>query len=226
MGTKPDELKTEVEDTRARLAHHVDRLADKAAPRRVARRKAKGAQRRMTGLKNRVMGSAGHPQSAQIEHKTQDLARSAGNAAGQAQDTVRQTADQAGQAVKEAPARVTEQTQGSPLAAGIIAFGSGMLAAALLPESEAEQRLGSQLREHSDELLEPAKDTAQEVAQELKEGMHQPAAEAAESVKATAQEAADATKQQAQTSGREAAGGLREAGQEAARETRGQADQR
>ncbi|MFJ6851003.1 DUF3618 domain-containing protein [Streptomyces sp. NPDC091271] len=225
MGTDPDELKTEVEDTRARLAHNVDRLADKATPRKVARRKADAAQHRLTGLKERVMGSADHPQGGQPGQKAQGLAQSAGDAAGQAQDTVRHTADQVGQSVKEAPDQIAEQTQGSPLAAGIIAFGAGMLAAALLPASEAEERIGSQLREHSDELLQPAKETAQEVATDLKEGMRQPATEAVESVKSTAQDAAEATKQQAQASGQEAATGLREVGQDAAREARDQAGQ-
>lgn len=225
MGTDPDELKTDVDDTRARLAHDVDRLADRVAPKKVARRKAHAAQHRLTGVKERVMGSADHSTGAQPGQKAQDLAQSAGDVAGDAQETVRHTADQVSRSVKEAPGQVTKQTQGSPLAAGIIAFGAGMLAAALLPVSEEEERIGSQLREHSDELLKPAKETAQEVAQDLKEGMRQPATDAVESVKSTAQDATEATKEQAQTSGQEAATGLREAGHDAVREARGQTSQ-
>ncbi|MEU1485801.1 DUF3618 domain-containing protein [Streptomyces sp. NPDC005752] len=221
MGTDPDELKTDVDDTRARLAHDVDRLADRVAPKKVARRKAHAAQHRLTGVKERVMGSADHSTGAQPGQKAQDLAQSAGDA----QETVRHTADEVSRSVKEAPGQVTKQTQGSPLAAGIIAFGAGMLAAALLPVSEEEKRIGSQLCEHSDELLEPAKETAQEVAQDLKEGMRQPATDAVESVKSTAQDATEATKEQAQTSGQEAATGLREAGHDAVREARDQTSQ-
>lgn len=220
MGSDPDELKTEVQDTRARLAHNVDRLADKAAPRKVARRKADAAQHRLTGLKERVMGSADHTQDSPARQKAHDLAQGAGDTAGQAQETVRHTADQVGQSLKEAPGQVSRQAQGSPLAAGVIAFGAGMLAASLIPASEAEERIGSRLREHSDELLKPAKETAQEVAQDLKEGMRQPAADAVGSVKSTAQQAAEATKEQAQASGAEAASGLREVGQDAARQAR------
>lgn len=231
MGTEPDELKSEVEDTRARLAHNVDRLADRAAPGRIARRKADAAQGRLTGLKERVMGSAdrtsgGQTPGGQAGEKAQDLAQNASEAAGQAGDAARRTAGQVGQSVKEAPDQLTRQTQGSPLAAGLIAFGAGMLAAALLPVSEAEERAGAQLRDHSDSMIQPAKQAGQEAAQELKEGMRQPAMEAAESVKSTAQEAAEDTKQQAQDSGREAASGLREVGQEAAQEARDQADRR
>ncbi|MEU1211582.1 DUF3618 domain-containing protein [Streptomyces sp. NPDC005791] len=226
MGTEPDELRTEVEDTRARLAHDVDRLADKVTPGKVARRKADATQHRLTSLKERVMGATDHTPGPRSGQKAHDLAESAGDAAGQARDTVRDTADQVGQSVREAPGEVTRQTQGSPLAAGLIAFGAGMLAAALLPASEAEERVGAQLREHSDELLQPARQTAQEAAEELKEGMRQPATEAVESVKSTAQDAAEATKQQAQDSGQEAATGLREVGREAAREARDQTGRR
>ncbi|MFH9468946.1 DUF3618 domain-containing protein [Streptomyces clavifer] len=223
MGTDPDALKTEVEHTRERLAHDVDRLADKAAPARVARRKADAAQHRLTGFKERVMGSADPTPGERAGQKAQDLAQSAGDAAGQAQDAVRDTTARAGQSVREAPDQVIRQTQGSPLAAGVIAFGAGMLAAALLPASQTEERIGSQLREHSGELLQPAKETAQDVAQDLKGGMRRPATEAVESVKSTAQDAAEATKQQARTSGWEAATGLREVGTDAAHQARDQA---
>lgn len=208
MGREPDELKTEVEESRARLAHNVDRLTDRATPSKVVRRKAGAAQHRLTGVKERVMGTAGQ--------KSHDLARSAEDTG----DSVRRTADQVGQSVREAPEQVVRQTQGSPLAAGVIAFGAGMLAAALLPVSEAEERVGSRLREHSDELLQPVRESARGAAEDLKEGMRGPATEAVESVKSTAQEAADATKQQAQDSSQEAATGLREVGQDAAREAR------
>lgn len=219
MGTEPDELKAEVEDTRARLAHDVDRLADRVTPGRVARRKADATHHRLTSFKERVMGTADET-GAQAGQKARDLAESAGDAAGQAGDTVKRTAGQVGQSVRETPGQVTRQTQGSPLAAGVIAFGAGMLAAALLPASEAEERIGVQLREHSDELLQPAKQKAQEAAQDLREGMREPATEAVESVKSTAQDAAEATKQQARDSGKEAATGLREVGRDAAREAR------
>ena len=168
------------------------------------------------------MGSADHTTGAPPQQKARDLARSARSTAAEAGDSVRRTAGQVGQSVQEAPEQVTRRTQGNPLAAGIIAFGAGMLAATLLPVSDAEERAGSQLREHSGELLGPARQTAQD----LKEGMRGPATEALESVKSTAREAAEATRQQAQDSGQEAATGLRQVGQDAARQARDQAGRR
>jgi hypothetical protein len=210
MGTQPDELKSDVEDTRAHLAHNVDRLADKVTPGKAARRKADATQRRITRVKERVMGAA--------SDTTASGKQGVADTAGQAGETVKHTADQVGRSVREAPDRITRQTQGSPVAAGVIAFGAGMLAAALLPTTDAEEHLGAQLREHSDELLDPVKQTAQGVAQDVKEDMRGPATEAVDAVRSTAQDAARTTKQKAQDAGQEAGTGLREVGQDAARE--------
>lgn len=86
MGTQPDELKSDVEDTRAHLAHNVDRLADKVTPGKVARRKADNTQRRITRVKERVMGAA----SDTTASGTQSVA----DTAGQAGEAVKHTADQ------------------------------------------------------------------------------------------------------------------------------------
>ncbi|MFJ3439128.1 DUF3618 domain-containing protein [Streptomyces cyaneofuscatus] len=210
MGTQPDELKSDVEDTRAHLAHNVDLLADKVTPGKVARRKADATQRRISRVKERVMGA--------VSDTTASGTQGVANTAGQTGDAVKHTADQVGRSVREAPDRITRQTQGSPIAAGIIAFGAGMLAAALLPTTEAEERVGAQLREHSDELLEPVKHTAQDVAQDVKEEMRETATEAVKAVKNTAQDAAQTTKQKAQEAGQETGAGLQEVSQDAAHE--------
>ncbi|MFE8911099.1 DUF3618 domain-containing protein [Streptomyces globisporus] len=210
MGTQPDELKSDVEHTRAHLAHNVDRLADKVTPGKVARRKAAATQQRITRVKERVMGTASDTTAA----GTQSVA----DTAQQAGEVAKNTADQVGRSVRQAPDHITQQTQGSPVAAGIIAFGAGMLAAALLPTTDAEERVGAHLRDHSDELLEPVKQTAQGIAQDVKEEMREPAVEAVEAVKSSAQDAVQTTKQKAQDAGQETGTGLREVGQEAARE--------
>ncbi|MFF8268518.1 DUF3618 domain-containing protein [Streptomyces sp. NPDC016562] len=213
MGTTPDELRTDVEHRRAHLAHNVDLLADKLTPRRVAQRKAASVRHGLTGVKERVMGTA------------HDTAHSVAGGTGRVADSVTETAKEAvgtvGETLQQAPAQVTRQTQGSPLAAGIMAFGAGMLAAALLPTTEAEERAGQQLRQHSDQLLEPVKQVAAEAAHEVKEEMRQPATDAVEAVKSSAQSAVETTTDEAQSAGRETAEGLREVGRDAAQEVRG-----
>ena len=101
---------------------------------------------------------------------------------------------------------VVRQTQGNPLAAGLIAFGVGWLVSSLLPASEKEKQLAQQaesaVKEHKDALLEPAKQAAQEIGDQLK-----PAAQdAVESVKSTAQDAAATVKSEGQSAAQDVQG--------------------
>ncbi|MEW2632616.1 DUF3618 domain-containing protein [Streptomyces sp. NPDC048389] len=216
MGTQPDELRSEVEHTRAHLARNVDLLADRMAPRRIARRKADSAQHRLRGIKEHVMGSAKESRSG-VSSTAHNVADTAGQGADQMSEKAKATAGKAkataghfGSSAQQAPARMKERTQGSPLAAGVMAFGAGMLAAAFLPPSKAEERVGEQLREHSDELLEPVKQGAHDV----QEGLRGPAKEAVEEVRSAAQDAARTTKDETRSAGQDTAQGLREVGKD------------
>jgi gas vesicle protein len=225
MGPTPDELRTDVEYRRAHLARNVDLLTDRVTPRKVARRKAGAARGRLSGVKERVMGTA-RETTGRMAETTKGVADSAGQTSASVAETAKETTDRLGDAVSQAPAQVRQQTQGSPLAAGLIAFGAGMLTAALLPTTEAEERVGQQLREHSGELLEPAKQQAVQAAQEIKEELREPAAEAVDAVKSTAQDAARTTMEETRTAGQETAEGLRQVGKDAAGEVQGQSSGR
>jgi hypothetical protein len=174
----PDVIKRQIEETRRELSYDVDALNEKVNPARVVDRRVTAAKGRITSVKEKVMGSA------------QDTTSSAHGMASNAADSVQSAASTAVGAVQQAPDAVVRQTQGNPLAAGLIAFGVGWLVSSLLPASEKEKQLAQQaetaVREHKDAILEPAKQAAQEMGEQLK-----PAAqEAMESVKATAQDAA------------------------------------
>ena len=174
----PDVIRRQIEDTRRELSYDVDALNEKVNPARVVDRRVTAAKGRLTSVKEKVMGSA------------QDTTSSAQGMASQAADGVQSAASTAVGAVQQAPDAVVRQTQGNPLAAGLIAFGVGWLVSSLLPASEKEKQLAQQAesvaREHKDAILEPAKQAAQEMGEQLK-----PAAqEAMEAVKATAQDAA------------------------------------
>ncbi|MGW0390706.1 DUF3618 domain-containing protein [Streptomyces sp. NPDC003042] len=183
MGTTPEELRRDVEYRRSHVSRNVDRLTGRMAPRNVARRKVGAARHRLTSMRERVMGTA--QEAAQTTQSMADRA-----------------AGEIGDAVQSAPEQVKRRTQGSPLGAGLLAFGAGMVAAALLPTTEAEERAGQQLREHSDEVLEPVKRTAVGAAQEMRDELREPAAEAVEAVKSTAQEAARETARTTKEEGR------------------------
>jgi uncharacterized protein YjbJ (UPF0337 family) len=98
--------------------------------------------------------------------------------------------------VRGAPQAVAQQTQGNPLAAGIIAFGVGMLAATLIPVTDAERRAGQELKERGSDLTDKVKD----VASDLKDDVQGTVQEAAGQVKETARDAAQTTRDQAQSS--------------------------
>ena len=102
------------------------------------------------------------------------------NVAGGVQDR----AAAVGDAVSGAPAAAKQKTQGNPLAAGLIAFGAGMVVSSLIPSSQKEQDAVSNLQDN----LEPLKAKATEAVRDIGEQLKEPAQEAAESVKATATE--------------------------------------
>jgi Protein of unknown function (DUF3618) len=86
-------------------------------------------------------------------------------------------------AVKDRAQTVSSRAKDNPLAAGFIAFGVGLLAAAALPESDAERRMGQQLADQTAPLLEPVRSAAADVAGQVKGSAQQAAAEVGESVK-------------------------------------------
>jgi Protein of unknown function (DUF3618) len=194
----PDVIRRQIEDTRRELSYDVDALNEKVNPARVVDRRVTAAKGRITNLKEKVMGSA-QDTTYQAHGMASNAAGSVQGAASSAADSVSSAASTAVGAVQQAPDQVIRQTQGNPLAAGLIAFGVGWLVSSLLPASEKEKQLAQQaesaVREHKDALLEPAKQAAQEIGEQLK-----PAAqEAVESVKSTAQDAAATVKDEGQS---------------------------
>jgi gas vesicle protein len=181
MAQEPERLRRDIEGTRASLTRDVDLLAEKTSPRQAARRQ-------WTTVKEKVMGTA-------------DQARdTTGDKAAAVKDKVSDRAHDTADAVRSAPQAVVRQAQGNPIAAGVIAFGVGMLAATLIPVTEAERRAGRQIRDNSDELTDQIKDKAAELGSELKTDLQ----EAATQVKETAQDAAQNTGNQAQSSAQDA----------------------
>src|SRR3954453_24091792 len=159
----PDVIRRQIEETRRELSYDVDALNEKVNPARVMDRRGSAAQGRFTSVKEKVMGSASDT-TASAQGTASNAAGSVQNAASSAADSVQNAASSAVSTVQEAPDMVVRQTQGNPLAAGLIAFGVGWLVSSLLPASEKEQQLAQQaetaLRENKDTLLAPAKEAA------------------------------------------------------------------
>jgi hypothetical protein len=191
MAEEPDDIRDDIEVTRARLARDVDRLADKTSPSRIVQRRWTGTKSKVRGLSDRVMGTA------------RDTGSSAKDKASTAASEV---ADQ----VRHAPEMVTQQTQGNPIAAGLIAFGAGMLVASLLPTTSIERQAGQTLREHGSDLIEPVRQPLAESAQHVGEHISDHAREAAAAVRDTATDAAKTTAESTKDSARQAASEVRQ----------------
>ncbi|MBV9592994.1 MAG: DUF3618 domain-containing protein, partial [Actinobacteria bacterium] len=167
--SSPEQIQREIERTRAELSSDVDRLTEKVSPGRVVGRRVDRIKGGATSMKDRVMGSA--DEGAGLRGAGSSLASSAGDA----KDSVKD-------AVAGAPQMVRNQAQGNPLAAGLIAFGVGMVLASLAPASSAEQQLAAQAENKAKDLVEPLKQSGQQLAQDMK----QPVQDAVEQVKSTA----------------------------------------
>ena len=194
----PDEIRADIERTRAALSDDVDDLAESVKPKNVAQRQVDKVKGAASNVKERVMGSDDDDYSGSTVGTVSDRASSAKDAVADkayaAKDTVSGRASEAREAVRQAPTRVKRRAQGNPLAAGVIAFGLGMLVSSLIPSTEKERRAVSQLQDN----LEPVKEMASEVARDVGESLKPVAQEAAESVRATAQEGVESVKQEGQ----------------------------
>jgi hypothetical protein len=191
----PDEIRADIERTRAALSNDVDELAESVKPKNVAQRQVDKVKEAAGSVKERVMGSNDDDYggsavgtgtgSASAKEAVADRAYAA-------RDTVGEKASEARDAVGRAPMAVKQKAQGNPLAAGVIAFGLGMLVSSLIPSTEKERQAVSQLQEN----LEPVKEKASEVARDIGEGLKPAAQEAAQSVKLAATEGAENVKQE------------------------------
>jgi len=86
------------------------------------------------------------------------------------------------------------KTQGNPLAAGLIAFGAGLLVSSLIPPSAKEREAAEALKS----AAEPVTTEITEAAKDMAQGLKEPAQEAMDNVKATAADAADHVKGEGQ----------------------------
>ncbi len=136
----PDEIRADIERTRAALSDNVDELAESVKPKNVAGRQVGKVKEAASNIKDRVMGSDDDDYSGSAVGAVGDKASSA-------KDTVSEKASDARDAVRQAPSRMKRRAQGNPLAAGMIAFGLGMLVSSLIPSTEKEREAVSQLQE-------------------------------------------------------------------------------
>jgi gas vesicle protein len=181
VGQSTEELTSQIEDTRRRMASDLDTLQDRVSPSAIVERRKQAVRGRFSSMKERVMGTA---QSA--TDSVSSAASSATSAAGGASSSVAATAQ--------------DRFEGAPLAAGLVAFGTGVVMASLLPasraEAEAAHRVVETVKDQGGPLLDEARAAGQEVVENVKES----AMQSAEHVKDSAHESAQTVQGEARSS--------------------------
>jgi len=191
--TSPEQIQREIEGTRQSLSADVDRLTEKVSPGRVVGRRVDRIKGSASSLKERVMGTMPDSDSLRsVGGSAGSSVSSAKGAVGSAASTVGEAASSVGDAVASAPQAVRQQTQGNPLAAGLAAFGVGMVIASLAPATQKEQQLAAQAE---DKARGPLQETAKDVASELQGS----AQESVQQLKEVASQAAGDTADQARS---------------------------
>jgi hypothetical protein len=151
-----DQLRREVAERRHALGRDLDALGAKVSPGQAVERRARAVRRGAGDVRDRVMGTAGG------------------------------TVDGAREAIARTPERARRQVEGRPLTAGLVAFGAGVLAAAVLPPTRREQELAGAAQPAVASAASQVRDAGRETVEELRE----PARDAVAEVAGSAQEAA------------------------------------
>ena len=146
MSNDPEQIRREIERTRNDLSDNVNALGDKVNPGSIAKRQAGKVRGAAVSVKEAVLGSASD-----------------------AADSGRGVVGSAGDAVSDAPNAVARKAQGSPIAAGLIAFGAGLLVSSLLPASRAEQQAAQAVKDTAQPMVNDLTESAKQVAGNLKE---------------------------------------------------------
>ena len=171
MSQDPDQIRSEIEQTRAGLATDVNLLTEKVSPARVVERRVDSAKEAVGNLTGKVFGRDDSPQP--------DIHAPSDGALSSATD-----------AVRNSPELAKDKATGSPLIAGAIAFGVGYLASTLLPASRRERQAARQLTDQLQELKEPVQQQVKAIAAEVKQDLQPQVEQAAAAVKDTAAQAA------------------------------------
>ncbi|HEX4776038.1 MAG TPA: DUF3618 domain-containing protein [Acidimicrobiia bacterium] len=228
MGQSTDELRRDIENVRGDLTVTVDAIGDRLSPKQIVRRRTSRMRDGMTRIRETVMGTTtdgatgtGQRMATGTSHPGDTLSSGMSSAgervsdmASTASDKVSDAASTVAEQTREAPQEVRRATQGNPIAAGIIAFGSGLLLASLFPATEPERQAASAVQDR----LEPLKERATETGRELAGDLKQSAQGAVQEVKGTATDAAQDVAGQAKG----AAGEVRDDAKSAARDVKQQ----
>jgi gas vesicle protein len=182
MGEATDELRGQLAQQRQDLSRDLEAIGDRVSPGRIVDRRRAAVRQGVGRVREAVMGSA----------------ESATSTAAHAVSSIEDKASSVASTAADLPDVAREHTQGNPMAAGLIAFGAGLLVASVMPTTRHEQQMAQQVQPALESVASEAGSAAQEVAGELKEK----ASEAAHELKESAQDHAETVKAEAHDAAR------------------------
>ncbi len=178
MGQSTEELSNDIAGTRQNLASDLDALQDRVSPQAIMDRRKAAVRGRVSSVKEKVMGS-GHTVSTTSSSASSTVSGTVGDTA----------------------AAVGHQVQGSPLGAGLVAFGAGLVVAGLFPATRMESNVAQKATDLAQEHGQPLKDEAASAAREMGDHLKEAGTKAADEVKATAQDSAGRVQEQSPVGG-------------------------
>ena len=210
MSTDPDQIRSEIDQTQRELRADVDALTDKLSPPRMMERRVRRTRTAFTNVRDKIMGSASDAYQSASESSS-GAGQAVSARASAARDTVAGTASSAADTARSAPDMVRRRAEGNPLAAGLIAFGAGWLLSSLLPASEPERQVATQVKDFATEQGRPLARELGEAGQQAAQQLRDSAQQRAETVRQTAADAASTVTGEAQSAASDVAGQARQA---------------
>ena len=202
MGQSAEELRREIEMTREHMGETIDAIGDRVIPSRIVGRRRNQMRASYWAARDAVMG------------RSSSAASSIGQRASNTGSSISEGAGHLAERVTDLPSEATRQTQGSPLGAGLVAFGAGLVLAAVIPPSEPEKQVAAKVKDAAEPLVEDAKEMGKELASTLQADSK----DAGGALKETAHHALDTVKETATSAARQ----TKEAGTEAVHDLRNQ----
>ena len=198
-----ERLRAEAAMQRQAIATDLELMGDRVSPARIAERRKAQFRSRIQGARNSVFGSSDKTrpsyQAYQQAYEPSFPRESSGQWSDGDTDGGQSLSDRAGSAFEaakdRAPDSLTEVAEGNPVAAGVIGFGIGLLAATLIPSTRDEQRAADRLQGHLDEAATGLGRTGREAVENVKPQ----AQEAVKDVSESAKESVQAVKEDAQS---------------------------
>ena len=217
MSKNPDQVRREIEQTRAQLAQNLEAIGDRVSPKHVKEQLAEKASE-LTDKVNprRVLGRQTAKLKDNLSSTGDSIRARAGGAVGEVGGAIKGVTGSASQTASAAGGGARQQAQNlkdrgwavstdvvdqvrsapydNPMATALVAFGAGLVVGLALPPSQKERQAADKVR---GQVVEPLKEQAVQAGKALA-GELQPTAQAkVQRVKRTATGAAERVKREA-----------------------------